>query len=172
MPIFKEQQVLNYTVKQIYDVIIDIEDYPLFVPWCSGARIVEKKKNQMMADLNVSFAVLKEKYRSVVLFEKPKMYNNSKRALITTKMVDGPLYNIDTRWEISSCNNDYDCGDDNNIANHHDNGNESVLILYINFEFNNKLLASVANIWFEKACNKIKDAFLLRMEELYDVPLL
>jgi ribosome-associated toxin RatA of RatAB toxin-antitoxin module len=39
MPRHEEQATLAYGADELFAVVADVKDYPLFVPWCSGARI-------------------------------------------------------------------------------------------------------------------------------------
>ena len=41
MPNLTEKRILPFKAQQIYDLVIDIEKYPEFLPWCKQARIVE-----------------------------------------------------------------------------------------------------------------------------------
>ena len=38
-------KTVNYDINKIYSTIVDVERYPEFIPWCSGARIISVEDN-------------------------------------------------------------------------------------------------------------------------------
>jgi coenzyme Q-binding protein COQ10 len=63
---FQEKKELKFSSKQIFDLIMDIEKYPQFLPWVSGSRIVEKHEDYILAELNLNFKGYKTSYLSNV----------------------------------------------------------------------------------------------------------
>ena len=57
-------------------MILDIEKYPFFVPWCLGGRVHERKESEdfieIKADLKVGKKFINETYSSLVLYSKKK----------------------------------------------------------------------------------------------------
>jgi coenzyme Q-binding protein COQ10 len=47
MPHHAEQTTLAYSADELFAVVADVKDYPLFVPWCSGARI--RREDQLVS---------------------------------------------------------------------------------------------------------------------------
>src|SRR3546814_2290425 len=66
MPIHKEKRVLPYSPAQLYGVVIDIEHYPEFLPWCQGARVRTRQENLIVADLIIGFKMFRERFTSRV----------------------------------------------------------------------------------------------------------
>ena len=67
MSSLSQTKILPYPAKKIYDLVMDIEKYPEFLPWCKQAKIVEKiSEENLRADLLINFKNLFEKYRSDV----------------------------------------------------------------------------------------------------------
>ncbi len=66
MPRHTEQQLSPYTPKQLFDLVVDIEKYPQFLPWCRAARILERNENEFLGELVISFAHITESYTSRV----------------------------------------------------------------------------------------------------------
>ena len=42
MPTHAEKRVLPHTREQMFDLVIDIEKYPEFLPWCVATRIRQR----------------------------------------------------------------------------------------------------------------------------------
>ena len=58
-------------------MVLDIEQYPEFVPWCLDGKIYEKKETndfvELKADLKVGKKFINETYSSLVLYSKKKI---------------------------------------------------------------------------------------------------
>ena len=55
MPSSKQEKILPYQAKDLFNIVIDIEKYPEFIPWCSASRIVSHENNQIIADLMIKY---------------------------------------------------------------------------------------------------------------------
>ena len=57
-------------------MVLDIEQYPNFVPWCLEGKIYERKNSEnyieIKADLKVGKKFINETYSSLVLYSKKK----------------------------------------------------------------------------------------------------
>ncbi|KAF4574652.1 COQ10 family protein [Pleurotus pulmonarius] len=69
---YHERKILPYNRRQLYEVVADVESYPLFVPFCTESRILRTsqsdrtKPTAMDAELSVGFLVYQESYVSKV----------------------------------------------------------------------------------------------------------
>ena len=58
-------------------MVLDIEQYPNFVPWCLEGKIYERKNSEnyieIKADLKVGKKFINETYSSLVLYSKKKI---------------------------------------------------------------------------------------------------
>ncbi|KAF7433400.1 hypothetical protein PC9H_005350 [Pleurotus ostreatus] len=69
---YHERKILPYNRRQLYEVVANVESYPLFVPFCTGSRILHSsrgdrtKPTTMDAELSVGFLVYQESYVSKV----------------------------------------------------------------------------------------------------------
>ena len=70
----KEIYYINSKKETIYNVIANIEDYPNFLPWCIGARIIDTKNDSdfviQKAELMISFKSFRESFVSEVKLDK------------------------------------------------------------------------------------------------------
>ena len=61
-------------------MVLDIEKYPKFIPWCLDSRVHEKKESadfiEIKADLKVGKRFINETFSSLVLYSKKKKFNN------------------------------------------------------------------------------------------------
>ena len=47
------EEIVDHDAKGLFDIVLDIESYPYFIPWCSAMRIHSKNKNEIYADMVV-----------------------------------------------------------------------------------------------------------------------
>ena len=80
MPKASVKRLIECKKDQLIDLVLDIEKYPEFVPFCLGSRVYEKNKedNQILiiADLTIVKGPFKDTYKSDVKFDKKNSYIN------------------------------------------------------------------------------------------------
>lgn len=136
-----------YSVEQLYNMVIDVESYPEFIPWCVGARILEDNGDDMIADLIISFSGFREKYTSKVI--KAPYNSTTKEASIIVDLVEGPFKFLKNSWVFK------------------DIDGKTKIDFYISFSFSSKLLEKLIGLVFEKASVKMVNSFELRAEKLF-----
>ena len=100
MPSHKERKNLHYTTHKILDLVMDIENYPEFLPWCVGAKITKKiDENNLEADLAVNFKGVFQKYSSKVTLTKIAQDSFE----IKAEAINGPFKNLVNIWHIKKC---------------------------------------------------------------------
>jgi len=92
-----EKRILDHTIQDLFNLILDIESYPQFLPWVSDATVISSHDNYIMADLTVSFASVKQCYRSNVTYA----LENDK-AYIQAESHTGPFKHLLSRWDLKS----------------------------------------------------------------------
>jgi coenzyme Q-binding protein COQ10 len=139
-----ERRVLPFSPAQMYDLVADIEKYPLFLPWCSGARIRERRDNLVVADLMISFKVYRERFTSKVTLQAPDR--------IDTVFSEGPFRHLQNRWvflpDPGGCLVDF----------------------FVEFEFKSKILDKLISVLFNEAVHRMVKAFEGRAQALYGRP--
>ena len=119
-------------------MVLDIEQYPNFVPWCLDGKIHEKKETEdfieIKADLKVGKKFINEIYSSLVLYSK-------KKDLITVTNIKGPLKYLKNEWKFKEINR------------------STQLEFSIDFELKNNFLNLIMKNSFNFGLNKIADAF-------------
>ena len=98
MPDFSDKKILPYTSKQLYNIVIDVEKYPDFLPWCRGSKVINKiDSNNFDAQLKVGYKALDEEYISRVTGEYLKN--------ISSIAVSGPFKFLESTWQFSKVDN-------------------------------------------------------------------
>ena len=146
MPKALVKRLIQCKKDQLIDLVLDIEKYPEFVPFCLGSHVYEKNKedNQILiiADLTIGKGPFKDTYKSDVKFDKE---NNT----INVTNIGGPLNHLENNWKFIET----------------EDGTE--ISFDIDFEIENKFLNVLMSKSFEFGLNKIADAFQKRAEDLY-----
>ena len=131
---------------RLIDLVLDIEKYPTFVPFCLGAKIYSRKEQGdlllIVADLTIGKSFFNETYKSLVVYEK------SADAIHVTN-IDGPLKHLENKWFFKK------------------NGENSEVDFHVDFELKNKILNIFMTKTFDIGLKKIADAFEKRANNLF-----
>jgi len=146
MPKASVKRLIECKKNQLIDLVLDIEKYPEFVPFCLGSKVYKKSSEAyltlIIADLTIGKGPFKDTYKSNVKFNK----NDSS---IKVTNIDGPLDHLENNWYFRE----------------QKDGTE--ILFDIDFEIKNKFLNNLMSKSFEFGLNKIADAFQERAEHLY-----
>ena len=92
MPKASVKRSIECEKKQLIDLVLDVDKYPLFVPFCLDSKVHEKKEQGdlilMIADLTIGKGPLKDTYKSDV------KYNKKDDTIFVTNL-DGPLKHLE-----------------------------------------------------------------------------
>ena len=140
------KKIIPCKKNQLIDMVLDIEKYPEFVPFCLDAKVYERNNEGdlilIIADLTIGKGPFKDTYKSDVKFDK-------KESTIKVTNIGGPLNHLENTWHFKK----------------HENGTE--IFFDIDFEIENKFLNIVMTKSFQFGLDKIADAFQKRAEELF-----
>ena len=146
MPKASVKRLIECNKDQLVDLVLDIEKYPEFVPFCLDAKVYERNNEGdlilIIADLTIGKGPFKDTYKSDVKFDK-------KESTIKVTNIGGPLNYLENTWHFKK----------------HENGTE--ILFDIDFEIENKFLNIVMTKSFQFGLNKIADAFQKRAEDLF-----
>ena len=146
MPKASVKRLIECKKNQLINLVLDIEKYPEFVPFCLGAQVYEKNEKEnviyIIADLTIGKGPFKDTYKSDVKF-------NKKDSVIKVTNIGGPLNHLINTWQFE----EYESGTE--------------ISFDIDFEIENKFLNIVMTKSFQFGLDKIADAFQTRAEELF-----
>jgi len=134
---------LNHKASDLYNIVLDIEKYPDYIPWCSKIEILNRSRNQLKADMIVDYKFFpSQKFTSNVIF-------NHKELSIKTEYINGPLKDLDTLWKFKEIKN-----------------NKSKVLFTVGFEFQNIVHQKLAEFFFPLIENKMVNSFIERADEI------
>ena len=147
MPYSSVKKKISCSKEDLINMVLDIEKYPEFVPWCLDSKVYEKKDKgdtvEIIADLTIGKSFFKETYKSFVT------YNKSTDTIYVTN-IEGPLKHLENKWFFK------------------DLGEASQVEFQVDFELKNKILNLLMNKSFDLGLIKIADAFQKRADELFN----
>ena len=147
MPKASVKRSIECKKDQLIDLVLDIEKYPTFIPYCLDAKInVRKEQDDLLiiiADLTIGKGPFKDTYKSDV------KYNKKEDSIYVTNL-DGPLKHLINNWYFK---------EDNKITE---------VSFDVDFELKNHFLNIVMTKSFQYGLDKIADAFQKRAEELFN----
>ena len=147
MPKASVKRLIECKKDQLVNLVLDIEKYPEFVPFCLDVNVYERKNKEdlvlIIADLTIGKGPFKDTYKSDVRF-------NQKDYTIKVTNIGGPLNHLENSWHFKD----------------HENGTE--ISFDIDFEIENKFLNIVMAKSFQFGLDKIADAFQKRAFDLYN----
>ena len=147
MPKASVKRTINCPKEDLINLVLNIEDYPKFIPYCLNAKIYENKfENEdqtIIADLTIEKGPFKDTYKSNVKY-------NKKEDVIFVKSIDGPLKYLENKWHFKNI------------------GKLTEVSFDVDFELKNKFLNILMTKSFKYGLDKIADAFQKRSEELFN----
>ena len=146
MPTASIKKKISCSKENLIKMVLDIEKYPEFVPWCLKGKIHTKNdkgnKTEITADLTIGKSFFNETYKSLVI------YNKSSDSIHVTN-INGPLKYLENTWYFK------------------EKGKNSEVDFHIDFELKNKILNILMIKSFEIGLKKIVDAFGKRAIDLF-----
>ena len=134
---------LNYNAKELFDIDLDIEKYPDYIPWCKKINILKKNKNSIKANMIVNYKLLPtQQFISIVTYD-------VKNLLIKTQYIEGPLKNLDTIWKFVKIEK-----------------NKTIVNFNIKFEFKNFFHQKISEVFYSLVENKMMESFEKRAKKI------
>ena len=147
MPQIERSALVPYTASAVFDIIMDLERYPEFLPWCDAAQVIATESDAVVATLNISAKGISEQ---ITTRNRAKPHDQ-----IALELVTGPFKNFAGLWQLQAIGE----------------GTAAVgckVTLSLDFEFSGplRLLGRPLANRLGKAADKLLDAFCLRAAQL------
>ena len=146
MPSASIKKEISCSKEKLIKMVLDIEKYPEFVPWCLSSKIYTKidKGNtvEITADLTIGKSFFNETFKSFVIYDK------SSDSIHVTNM-EGPLKHLENKWFFK------------------ENNENSEVEFHVDFELKNKILNMFMSKTFDIGLKKIANAFEKRAIDLF-----
>ena len=142
MAVVHKTVFLGYSAEQMFDLVAQVEDYPKFLPWCGGAKVLEGDDHSVLACLAIHFHGVNQSFTT--------RNHNTRPTQIKMTLVDGPFKSMDGTWTIKAlradaCKVEFD----------------------LHYEFSNIILEQLIGPVFGVIANSMVDSFCKRAETVY-----
>lgn len=98
MPGVSKEHLFQVPIEKLYKVIIDVENYPEFVPGVHGIKILEKSENRLLVEYKLDII---KSFRYVIEMKLSPMNN------VSWHLVEGDIFKKNTgSWELKKINDD------------------------------------------------------------------
>jgi ribosome-associated toxin RatA of RatAB toxin-antitoxin module len=126
--------LVSYTSAEMFALVRDIESYPQFLPWCSGAEILSTEPDAVTARIDFAASGVVRSFTTCNRHQQDKM--------IEMHLVDGPFSHLQGCWQFDPLG-DVGCKTS----------------LFLRYEFSNRILGLVVGPVFSHIANSMVDAF-------------
>jgi len=136
------KKTLNYSPKNIYEIVSNVDFYSQFIPGCVSSEIISREGNVIEAILELKYLVMSGKFKSRVTLDPKKL-------TIISEGIEGPFSSILTKWSFNEVD-------------------EGVLVkINIILDLNNKIFESILKKNIKKIISKVVVSFEERADILY-----
>jgi ribosome-associated toxin RatA of RatAB toxin-antitoxin module len=138
----RRSALVTFSPEQMFDLVIDVERYPQFLPWVIGAELHQRSDRDLLASMEMSRSGVRERFTTRNEFDRP--------AYMTMQLVEGPFRVLQGRWNFTPI------------------GQAGTRVeLEMRFEFANPVVAMLFGKSFEQSCGQLIDAFIARARQIH-----
>lgn len=134
-----------YAAQEMFDLVVDVERYPDFLPWCDHARVLEHLPDGMTAEVGIAFKGVKQVFTT--------RNEHVPGREVRLHLLSGPFSTLEGVWTFTPVG-----GEDQRACR---------VELQMRYGFSNKLLASLVGPVFDRIAASFVDAFVKRAEQVY-----
>ncbi|MBL4821559.1 MAG: type II toxin-antitoxin system RatA family toxin [Gammaproteobacteria bacterium] len=134
--------LVSYSAQQMFELVNDIENYPLFMQGCTAARIISASKDELVGELTLSKAGISRTFttRNVL----------TPGVEMSMELVKGTFSVFNATWRFNSLTEE-----------------ACKVSLEMEFEFSNALMDLTLNKMFSSSANNLVDALVKRAHLVY-----
>jgi ribosome-associated toxin RatA of RatAB toxin-antitoxin module len=143
----KKSVLLWYTPQEMYDLVVDVDGYPQFLPWCDRAEVVERHASGMTARLGLHYMGVRHAFTT--------RNEHVPAQSVVVQLVDGPFSLLDGTWlfhplgrpgsEAEACKIEFD----------------------LRYAFASPALEAVVSPVFDRVADTFVDCFVKRAEQVH-----
>ncbi len=134
--------IVEHSAATVYALVDDIESYPEFLPWCRGAKVLERGPSRTVARLTVGVRGIRQSFTT----------ENAGRPGegIDLRLVEGPFRRFSAAWRFAPLDE------------------HAVRIEFsMEYEFSSKVLGKALEPLFHRIADTMVTAFSRRADKLY-----
>jgi coenzyme Q-binding protein COQ10 len=148
MPSFRTTRRVSHSPSDMFDLVADVDKYPLFVPLCEALRVRKRDEGAngrvvIVADMTVAYKVFRETFASKVTLDRSNLK-------ILVEYLEGPFSHLENRWTFK------------------DDGKGGCIVeFFIDYAFRSRTLSFLMGSMFDAAFRRFAEAFERRADAVY-----
>ena len=148
----KKSVLLWYSAQEIYELVVDVESYPKFLPWFERAEILERDAAGLTARLHLAYSGLHHAFttRNVQVPDQS----------VQVSLVDGPFSQLEGLWRFVPLPLP-------GAAAHPGTADACKIEFELRYAFANGLLDAAISPVFDKIAGTFVDSFVRRAEQVH-----
>lgn len=131
-----------YSAGEMYSLVNDIESYPTFLPWCSGAEVRDAREDRLRACISLRAGRIHHEFSTENTMQPGRRIN--------VRLASGPFRYLEGYWDFEP-----------------DAEGGCRVTLDMKFEFKNKIMTLALNQVFHHIVGTLVDAFRDRAVQVY-----
>ena len=136
----------------MFDLVADVEQYPQFLPMCTGLTVRERRtdaqgREVIVAVMSVGYKAIRESFTSRVTLDRANLK-------ILVEYVDGPFRYLENVWIFRDRETD-------------SGAHGAEVEFFIDYEFKSRMLGVLMGGLFDTAFRKFAEAFERRADMVY-----
>ncbi|MFZ9150546.1 MAG: type II toxin-antitoxin system RatA family toxin [Burkholderiales bacterium] len=137
--------LVPFSAQQMFDLVEGVEQYPQFLPWCSGTAVSHRDPAVTQATIHINYRGIKQSFSTENHKQPPER--------MTLQLVEGPFRMLDGEWLFTAL------------------GAEACKVDFrLSYEFSSTLLEKLVGPVFGHIAGTMVDAFLKRADMVYAEP--
>jgi coenzyme Q-binding protein COQ10 len=153
MPSFRTTRRVAFTPRQMFDLVADVEKYPLFLPLCEALAVRKREragdKEVLIADMTVGYKAIRETFTSRVTLDPAALRVH---AASVPEYPSGPFRHVENQWSFApvpgGCN----------------------VAFSISYAFKSLLMQALVGGLFDRVFRRYTQAFEERARAVYGAP--
>ncbi len=145
MPNFHKVIVLPYDTQELFYLVLNVELYHEFLPWCKVVKIISNNDNQIIAELITQLKGFSNKYWSKITYSNDLQKQNYS---IEVEAISGPFKHLKNSWQFSQENA------------------SSKIEFFIDFKMKFTVVDKLVSILFSDASKEMVSAFKKRADTI------
>jgi len=142
MALVEKSILIERTPAQMFALVDRVEDYPQFLPWCSGAELKERTPILTAARLHINYHGIKSHFSTENAKDEPR--------LMEIRLTDGPFTHMDGEWRFTAL------------------GDSACKVEFrLHYGFSSHLLERALGPVFTHIANTFIDSFVKRAQKVY-----
>jgi ribosome-associated toxin RatA of RatAB toxin-antitoxin module len=145
MVIVERQALVSHAAARMCALVADVESYPRFLPWCSGAEVLSRDATRTVATLHVDYRGVRQQFTTENRTHAPEH--------IELALVRGPFRSLNGEWRFTPLAAD-----------------ACRVELALAYQLASPLLERLLGPVFDQIANTLVDAFVRRADAVAGAP--